>query len=172
MMWLHTHTHTHRDTYTQVIMQSHWGKRKIWSGDETSCGGERKKSRQWVCYKATLLSLGADVNLHYQGVFSCVSPVPAFATRIKMKWSNQSSALFTDHKIDPSCQCFKRWHKSDNPLTIQRWNMFYGDLISCVFYSLTYMSSHWPDFSMTVWPISLYSYIHLKLLVWMARFGI
>ena len=33
--------------------------------------------------------------------------------------------------------------------------MFYGDLISRVFYSLTYMSSHWPDFSMTVWPISV-----------------
>jgi len=38
--------------------------------------------------------------------------------------------------------------------------MFYGDLISCVFYSLTYMSSHWPDFSMTVWPISLYTHVH------------
>ena len=70
------------------------------------------------------MSLGADVNLHYQGVVSYVSPVPAFATRIKMKWSNQSSALFTDQKIDPVCQCFKRWHNSDNPLTIQRWNMF------------------------------------------------
>ena len=87
--------------------------KKNWSGVETRCG--RKKSRQKVWYKTTLLCLSCRIwgvktlatsllpqvmqettaavtrswNLHYQRVISYVLPIAAFATRIKMVSSNQ-----------------------------------------------------------------------------------
>ena len=104
---------------------------------------ERKKSRQWVCYKATLLSLGADLRVVSFLCLACSSVCNQDQNEMKQS----RSILLASQEIEdtselqklPDQQTKEVWHPFFfQPLFIKcsRATEGYNQAIKCIF--------HWP----------------------------